>query len=434
MEARLGMNAFRSSASTTEDRLALYDYSKAFRAVRQTLESESRYRVFQEIARDSARFPFATWNGPAGPREVTVWCTNDYLGMGRHPDVIAAMVDAAENGSVGAGGTRNISGNSSAIVALEEELADLHGKEAALVFSSGYVANQSAIAAIAGALPDCVILSDRENHNSMIEGVRRANRERVIFPHNDLAALETLLAELAPERPKLIVFESVYSMDGDVAPIGEICALARRHGAMTYIDEVHAVGLYGQRGAGYAEETGTMGELDVIQGTLGKGFGCFGGYIAASREVVDAVRSTAQGFIFTTALPPPVAAAARASIRHLKQSGAERLAQRRQVTRLKTRLAAAGIPVLDNPTHIVPVMICDSAKAKQASDRLLTHHDLYIQPINYPTVPRGTERLRVTPTPFHTDAMIEDLVGALVDVFDALGLERGEVRHRLAAE
>jgi len=390
--------------------------------------------VFQEIARDSARFPFATWNGPQGPREVTVWCTNDYLGMGRHPDVIAAMVDAAENGSVGAGGTRNISGNSSAIVALEEELADLHGKETALVFSSGYVANQSAIAAIAGALPDCVILSDRENHNSMIEGVRRANRERVIFPHNDLEALEKLLAGIAPERPKLIVFESVYSMDGDVSPIGEICALARKYGAMTYIDEVHAVGLYGQHGAGYAEETGTMGELDVIQGTLGKGFGCFGGYIAASREVVDAVRSTAQGFIFTTALPPPVAAAAKASIRHLKQSGAERMGQRRQVTRAKTRLAEAGIPVLDNPTHIVPVMVRDSAKCKEASDLLLERHNLYIQPINYPTVPRGTERLRVTPTPFHTDAMIEHLVHALADVFDTLGLPREAVTHRLAAE
>ncbi len=412
----------------------MYDYSKAFRAVRQTLESESRYRVFQEIARDSARFPFATWNGPNGPREVTVWCTNDYLGMGRHPDVIAAMVDAAENGSVGAGGTRNISGNSSAIVALEEELADLHAKEAALVFSSGYVANQSAIAAIAGALPDCVILSDRENHNSMIEGVRRAGRERVIFPHNDVAALEKLLAGLAPERPKLIVFESVYSMDGDVSPIGEICALARKYGAMTYIDEVHAVGLYGQHGAGYAEESGTMGELDVIQGTLGKGFGCFGGYIAASREVVDAVRSTAQGFIFTTALPPPVAAAAKASIRHLKQSGAERMGQRRQVTRAKTRLAEAGIPVLDNPTHIVPVMVRDSAKCKEASDLLLERHNLYIQPINYPTVPRGTERLRVTPTPFHTDDMIEHLVAALVDVFDTLELPREQITHRLAAE
>ncbi len=412
----------------------MYDYSKAFRAVRQTLESESRYRVFQEIARDSARFPFATWNGPNGPREVTVWCTNDYLGMGRHPDVIAAMVDAAENGSVGAGGTRNISGNSSAIVALEEELADLHGKEAALVFSSGYVANQSAIAAIAGALPDCVILSDRENHNSMIEGVRRAGRERVIFPHNDVEALEKLLAGIAADRPKLIVFESVYSMDGDVSPIGDICALARKYGAMTYIDEVHAVGLYGQHGAGYAEESGTMGELDVIQGTLGKGFGCFGGYIAASREVVDAVRSTAQGFIFTTALPPPVAAAAKASIRHLKQSGAERLGQRRQVTRAKTRLAEAGIPVLDNPTHIVPVMVRDSAKCKEASDLLLERHNLYIQPINYPTVPRGTERLRVTPTPFHTDDMIEHLVAALVDVFDTLELPREQITHRLAAE
>jgi 5-aminolevulinate synthase len=414
--------------------MGVFDYSDAFRAVRKTLETERRYRVFQEIARDSARFPHASWAGPDGARDVTVWCTNDYLGMGRHPEVIGAMVAEAERGSVGAGGTRNISGNSAAVVALEEELAELHGKEAALVFSSGYVANQSAIAAIAGALPGCVILSDQGNHNSMIEGVRRAGRERMIFPHNDLAALESTLAGLPLEQPKLIVFESVYSMDGDVSPIGAITRLARQYGAMTYIDEVHAVGLYGQHGAGYAEETGVMGELDVIQGTLGKGFGCFGGYIAASRDVIDAVRSTAHGFIFTTALPPPVAAAARASIRHLKISGAERLAQRRQVTRTKARLAEAGIPVLDNPTHIVPVMIGDSAKAKEASDMLLERHGLYIQPINYPTVARGTERLRITPSPFHTDAMIDTLVLALADVFDRLGLKREAVDHRLAAE
>lgn len=412
----------------------VFDYQMAFRAVRENLERENRYRVFQEIARDGSRFPRATWAGPDGPRDVTVWCTNDYLGMGRHPDVVAAMIAEAEQGSVGAGGTRNISGNSAAAIALERELADLHGKEAALIFSSGYVANQSAIAALAGALPDCVILSDQHNHNSMIEGVRRAGRERMIFPHNDLEALETMLAGLPLDRPKLIVFESVYSMDGDVSPIGEITALARRYGAMTYIDEVHAVALYGAHGAGYAEEMGVMGELDVIQGTLGKGFGCFGGYIAGSREAIDAVRSTAHGFIFTTALPPPIAAAARASIRHLRESGAERLAQRRQVTRTKIRLAEMGIPVLDNPTHIVPVMIRDSAKAKAASDLLLERHGLYIQPINYPTVARGTERLRVTPTPFHTDDMIETLVMALVDVFDTLGLPREAIEHRIAAE
>ncbi|MGL5446007.1 MAG: 5-aminolevulinate synthase [Rhabdaerophilum sp.] len=412
----------------------MFDYSEAFRAVRKSLETERRYRVFQEIARDSARFPCASWAGQNGTQDVTVWCTNDYLGMGRHPDVIAAMVAEAERGSVGAGGTRNISGNSAAVVALEVEIADLHGKEAALVFSSGYVANQSAIAAIANALPDCVILSDQGNHNSMIEGVRRATRERMIFPHNDLAALENILAGLSPDQAKLIVFESVYSMDGDVSPIGAVTRLARQYGAMTYIDEVHAVGLYGHHGAGYAEETGVMDELDVIQGTLGKGFGCFGGYIAGSRDVIDAVRSTAHGFIFTTALPPPIAAAARASIRHLKASGAERLAQRRQVTRTKARLAEAGIPVLDNPTHIVPVMIGDSALAKAASDMLLENHGLYIQPINYPTVARGTERLRITPSPFHTDAMIDTLVTALVDVFDRLGLPREKAGHRIAAE
>jgi 5-aminolevulinate synthase len=402
----------------------VFDYSGAFQAVRHSLKSEKRYRVFQEIARDTARFPLATWEGPEGPRNVTVWCTNDYLGMGRHPDVIAAMVSEARAGSVGAGGTRNISGNSAAICGLEEELASLHGKEAALVFSSGYVANQSAIAAIAAALPNVVIFSDSENHNSIIEGVRRAGCEKKIFPHNDAHALERMLRAEPPGRPKLIVFESVYSMDGDTGPISEITALARRYGAITYLDEVHAVGLYGAHGAGYAEETGVMDQVDVIQGTLGKGIGCFGGYIAASRDVIDAVRSTAQGFIFTTALPPPIAAAARASIRHLRHSGSERRQQRQQVRKTKTRLAAMGIPVLENHTHIVPVMIGCSAKAKLASDRLLERHGLYIQPINYPTVARGTERLRVTPTPFHTDAMIEELAHALVEVFGSIGLDR----------
>ncbi len=409
------------------------DYRKAFLAVTDGLRQEARYRVFTEIGRDQARFPKATWHFGAGAREVTVWCSNDYLGMGRHPQVIAAMVEEARNGSVGAGGTRNISGNSHAVVTLEAELAALHQKPAALVFSSGYVANQTAIAAIAQCLPGCLIFSDADNHNSMIEGVRRAGRDKVIFRHNDVGHLEELLRNADPRRPKLIAFESVYSMDGDVGPIAEIAALAQQYGALTYLDEVHAVGLYGAHGAGYAEEIGAMEQIDIVQGTLGKGFGCFGGYIAAASEIIDAVRSTAHGFIFTTALPPPVAAAACASIRHLRTSGSERQNHRRQVARTKARLEASGIPVLDNPTHIVPVMIGDAALAKAASDLLLERHAIYVQPINYPTVPRGTERLRITPTPFHDDALIEALALALVDVFDTLKLERKPERV-LAAE
>ncbi len=411
----------------------MFNYRAAFSAVTDTLRAENRYRVFTEIGRDQARFPKATWHLAEGPREVTVWCSNDYLGMGRHPDVVAAMVEEATRGSVGAGGTRNISGNSHAVVALEQELAELHGKQAALVFSTGYVANQTAIATIAQCLPNCLILSDSENHNSMIDGVRRAGCDKKIFRHNDVAHLEQLLREAEPAQPKLIVFESVYSMDGDVGPIRAITDLAKRYGALTYLDEVHAVGLYGEHGAGYAEEIGVMDRIDILQGTLGKGFGCFGGYIAASAEIIDAVRCNAHGFIFTTALPPPVAAAARASIRHLKHSNVERQGQRRQVTRTKQHLAAAGIPVLDNPTHIVPVMIGDAARAKAASDLLLSRHGIYVQPINFPTVPRGTERLRITPTPFHSDELIDTLTAALVDVFETLGLER-KPRGVLAAE
>jgi 5-aminolevulinate synthase len=401
-----------------------FDYHAAFAAVGQGLRDEKRYRVFTEIARDGAKFPRATWHIGGEPREVTVWCSNDYLGMGRHPDVIAAMIAEAERGSVGAGGTRNISGNSHALVTLEAEIAALHEKSGALVFTSGYVANQAAIPTLAQCLPGCIIFSDAENHNSIIEGIRRAGCEKRIFRHNDTAHLEELLAAADPARPKLIVFESVYSMDGDAGAIHAIADLAEKYGALTYLDEVHAVGMYGAHGAGYAEEVGAMGRIDVIQGTLGKAFGCFGGYVAASAEIVDALRCTANGFIFTTALPPPVAAAARASIRHLRTSQAERMGQRRQVARVKERLAAAGIPVLSNPTHIVPVMIGDAARAKAASDLLLEHHAIYVQPINYPTVPRGTERLRITPTPFHDDTLIETLAHALVDVFDTLGLER----------
>ena len=402
----------------------MYDYEATFKAARAALKAEKRYRVFTEIERDVNRYPVATWHGPNGPRDVVVWCSNDYLGMGRHKDVVAAMVDTATRTSVGAGGTRNISGNSHAVIELERELAELHGKEAALVFSSGYVANQTAISTIAQLLPDCLILSDSDNHNSMIDGVRRAGRARAIFRHNDAGHLEELLAAADPKRPKLIVFESVYSMDGDVSPIHRFCDLARKYGALTYIDEVHAVGMYGDHGAGYAEEVGAMGRLDIIQGTLAKGYGCFGGYIAGSEALIDAVRSHAQGFIFTTALPPPVAAAARAAIHHLRESKAEREGQRRQVRRVKDLLDQAGIPVLDNPTHIVPVMVGDAALAKLASDRLLDRHGIYVQPINYPTVPRGTERLRITPTPFHTDALIDQLVAALNEVWDALDLPR----------
>lgn len=409
-----------------------YDYSRAFHAVTDTLKAEKRYRVFTEIARDHDRFPRATWHTPQGVREVTVWCSNDYLGMGRHPDVIAAMVDEAERGSVGAGGTRNISGNSHAVCALERELADLHNKEAALVLSSGYVANQTAIATIAQCLPGCILFSDSDNHNSMIDGVRRAGCDKRIFRHNDVQHLEELLKAADPHAPKIIVFESVYSMDGDVGPIHAFCDLAEKYNALTYLDEVHAVGLYGARGAGYAEEIGAMDRIDILQGTLGKGFGCFGGYFAAKAEIVDAVRCNAHGFIFTTAMPPPIAAAAQASIRHLKTSQAERMGQRRQVARTKRRLAELGIPVLDNPTHIVPVMVGDAALAKAASDLLLERHDIYVQPINYPTVPVGTERLRITPTPLHDDAMMDHLVDSFCKVWDRLGIAKAGEQAKAA--
>ncbi len=409
------------------------DYERLFAESLEGLRRERRYRIFNEIERDAARFPRATWRSPAGSREIVIWCSNDYLGMGRHPEVINAMTETAKKVGAGAGGTRNISGNSRAIVELETELADLHGKEAGLVFTSGYVSNETGIATIAKLLPDCLILSDSGNHNSMIEGVRRSGREKVIFRHNDLAHLEELLAA-AGDRPKLVVFESIYSMGGDVAPIGEICKLAETYGAMTYLDEVHAVGMYGTRGAGIAERDGVMNCVDVIEGTLGKAFGVVGGYISGKRVVIDAVRSFAPGFIFTTALPPAVAAAASASIRHLKNSSLERQQQQAQVKKTKAALVRARLPLMPTDTHIIPVMVNEAGACKAASDMLLTEHGIYIQPINFPTVTRGTERLRITPTPFHDELLIAHLVKALTEVWMKLDLPFVSDRPAQAAE
>lgn len=399
------------------------DYQGFFEASVAALKQEGRYRVFAEMERIAGRFPHATFHGRNGPQPVTIWCSNDYLGMGQHPDVLAAMQDVLARVGSGAGGTRNISGTAHEHVKLERTLAELHGKQAALIFSSGYVANDTALATLGKHLKNCVILSDSDNHNSMIEGIRHSGADKIIFRHNDPADLERHLKTIDPARPKLIAFESVYSMDGDIAPIKEFCDLADRYNAMTYLDEVHAVGMYGARGGGVAQQEGLEDRITVIQGTLGKAFGMVGGYIAGSAALVDFVRSHGAGFIFTTAMPPVTAAGARASIRHLMQSDAERLAQRDRVATVKRRLTAAGIPVLDNPSHIVPVMIGDAVRAKAASDALMEQHGIYVQPINYPTVPRGTERLRITPTPLHDDAMIDALVDALVSVWGDLELK-----------
>jgi 5-aminolevulinate synthase len=401
------------------------NYQQHFERSIARLHEGSRYRVFVDLERDAARFPIALWR-PAGqdqtPREVTIWCSNDYLGMGGEDRVIEAAVYAARRHGAGAGGTRNISGTHHPIVELEAELADLHGKEAALVFTSGWISNLASISTIAALLPDCLILSDALNHNSIIEGARRAGCEKQIWRHNDLDHLEKLLIAADPERPKLIIFESLYSMDGDIAPVAEIVRLAKQYGALTYVDEVHAVGMYGARGGGICEREGLMDCVDIIEGTLAKGFGALGGYIAASEVIIDAVRSYAPSFIFTTTLPPMVAASACAAVRHLKGSSDERRRHQRIAALTKHALRAAGLPILDNSSHIVPLMVCDAERCKAASDLLLQRHAIYIQPINYPTVAIGTERLRITPTPRHTEANAAALTEALVDIWRTLDL------------
>lgn len=399
-------------------------YSRFFDDAISNLKEERRYRVFADIERDARTFPRALWHGPHRIEEVTIWCSNDYLCMGRHPQVIEAMTTAAVRHGAGAGGTRNISGTNHPLVELEAELAGLHNKEAALVFTSGWISNLAAISTIASLLPDCLILSDELNHNSMIEGIRRAKAQRQIFRHNDLAHLEELLRAAGRERAKLIAFESLYSMHGDISPVAAIADLARRYNAMTYMDEVHAVGLYGPRGGGIAEREGVMDKIDVIEGTLAKGFGTLGGYIAAKAPIVDAVRSHAPAFIFTTALPPAVAAAATAAVRLLTQSqgAALRAQHQRQSLLTKHALSAAGLPVMTNPSHIVPVLVGDAELCKAATDLLLERHGIYIQPINYPTVAKGEERLRITPSPMHTDEHIVHLVESMVDVWHTLKL------------
>ena len=397
------------------------DYAKAFIKALQTVKDEGRYRVFADIRRNRGHFPSARHFAAAGPRQITVWCSNDYLGMAQHPAVIAAMHEALDTAGAGSGGTRNISGTSHYHVELEAELADLHRKEAALLFTSAYVANDTTLATLQKLLPGCVIFSDEKNHASMIAGIRNGGGEKRIWRNNDLVDLEAKLRASERDRPKVIAFESVYSMDGLMAPIGAICELAQKYGALTYLDEVHAVGLYGARGGGLAEQQRVMHRVDIINGTLAKGFGIMGGYIAATRDICDAIRSYAPGFIFTTSLAPAIAAGAVASIRHLKTSAVERERHQERVGTLKGRLKAAGLPVMDNPSHIVPLLVGDPVLCKQMTDALLDRFGIYVQPINYPTVPRGTERLRLTPSPQHSDADIERLVGALRVLWSEMG-------------
>ncbi|BAK66710.1 5-aminolevulinate synthase [Sphingobium sp. SYK-6] len=400
------------------------NYQHVFNQAIERLHAEGRYRVFIDILRNKGMYPNARcFAGHNGPKPITVWCSNDYLAMGQHPKVIAAMEEALHDVGAGSGGTRNIGGNTHYHIDLEWELADLHGKEGALLFTSGYVSNEATLATLGKVLPGCIIFSDQLNHASMIAGIRNSGCEKRVFRHNDLDHLRELLAEADPEAPKLIAFESVYSMDGDIAPIHEICDLADEFNALTYCDEVHAVGMYGARGGGITERDEAADRVTIIEGTLGKAFGVMGGYIAADKVIVDVIRSYAPGFIFTTSLSPVLVAGVLAAVRHLKASQAERDAQQAAAAFLKAEMASNGLPVMNSVTHIVPLMVGDPVKAKRISDILLAEYGVYVQPINYPTVPRGTERLRFTPGPQHSEEMMRDLVSALCEIWDRLELE-----------
>ena len=399
------------------------DYQRIFAEAIERLHAEGRYRVFIDILRNKGSFPNARcFHGHNGPKPITVWCSNDYLAMGQHPKVIEAMEEALHDVGAGSGGTRNISGNSHYHIQLEAELADLHGKEAALLFTSGYISNEATLSTVAKLLPGCIIYSDALNHASMIAGIRNSGCEKKVFRHNDLEHLEELLAESPADTPKLIAFESVYSMDGDIAPISAICDLADKYRALTYLDEVHAVGMYGARGGGISERDDVAHRISIIEGTLGKAFGVMGGYIAADRNIVDVVRSYAPGFIFTTSLAPVLVAGALASVRHLKQSAVERDSQQQAAAQMKAIFTEARLPVMPSTTHIVPLLVGDPVRTKRISDILLAEYGMYVQPINYPTVPRGTERLRFTPGPAHDEKMMRDLAGALVEIWDRLEL------------